>query len=213
MKFDKIVSSILEKVESVKELENKFDDENVNRFIDDLIKLCKENSIKLELSDTEKVTAKDNLKCNGYFDGEKLVVATKNPLNLWLRILVHESCHVDQSIEDKKWYNDCNDHISKIDKWLKNSKKDFEDKEKSYKIVAELELDCERRAINKIKKYKLPIDINEYIKEANEYILGYMKSRKTGKWDDGTKTLDKKLRESMPNKFLNIDYYMNVTIP
>ena len=213
MKFDELVRLILERVESVKELKNKFDDENVNHFINDLVKLCKENGIKIELSNTEKVTAEDNLKCNGYFDGEKLVVATKNPLNLWLRILVHESCHVDQSIENKEWYNASNMHVSKIDNWLKDSKQEFKDKEESYRSVAELELDCEKRAIKKIKKYELPIDINEYIKEANEYILGYMKSRKTGKWDDGTKSLNKKIRESMPIKFLSINDYINLNHP
>jgi hypothetical protein len=213
MKFDRIIKTILEKVESIDQLENKFDDKNVNNFIDDLVKICKDNNIKLELSNTEKVTAEDNLKCNGYFDGKKLVVATKNPLNLWLRILVHESCHIDQLLEDKEWYNNTNEHVSKIDKWLKDSKKDFKDKDESYRSVAELELDCEKRAINKIKKYNLPIDIKEYTKEANEYILGYMKSKKTGKWDDGTEPLNKKLRESMPTKFLSINDYINLNHP
>ncbi len=44
----------------------------------------------------------------------------------------------------------------------------------------ELELDCERRAVKKIKKFDLPLDVEEYIKQASAYIhyYNYMQLRR-----------------------------------
>jgi hypothetical protein len=214
MKFDNLVQSILESINSVEDLKDKFDgNKEVKAFIDDLVEICKENNIKLELTDTEMVTANEDIKSDGYFDSKKLVVATKNPLNLWLRILVHESCHLDQFLERREWFDKCSEDIDRIDKWLADSDSELRDKVKAYRSVAELELDCEQRAIEKIEKYNLPIDIEEYIKEANDYLLTYMHSQKTGKWDDGKGSYNKGFRESMPEELLSVNDLLNLNHP
>jgi len=216
MKFYETIKSILEKVESIKELESEFHkNPNVKSFIKDLLKICETHDINLDLKYTEKVDSGDGMKCNGYFhdDNGELVVATKNPLNLWLRVLVHESCHLDQYIENNEWFKFHNKNIQKFNEWLINPENELEDVKKILTSIIEFELDCERRSLKKIKKYDLPIDIKQYVKESNEYLFSYVISLKTKKWDDGSKPMDKKVRESMPDHLLDIKDYINPNNP
>jgi hypothetical protein len=212
MRFYREIDFLLESVKTVSQLEDKFSDEpSVERFISTLVDLCKKHDIKLKLEDKEKVDSGDHLLCNGYFDEttKELVVGTKNPLNLWLRVLVHESCHLDQYLYFPKSYNACVENVQKLNDYLQNPVGELEDKEEILRSVLKLELDCEKRSVEKIDAYKLPIDKETYIKEANEYLFSYEKSLRTKKWDDGSKKFDHKLRDSMPSHFLSIASYMS----
>ena len=53
---------------------------------------------------------------------------------------------------------------------------------KAGKIVRDMELDCEIRSVENIKKWKLPLKINNYIQLANSYIYFYTYSLKVRKW-------------------------------
>jgi hypothetical protein len=48
--------------------------------------------------------------------------------------------------------------------------------------VTELEWDCERRSITKIKRNKLPTNLVDYAQMANAYILGYHWTLANRKW-------------------------------
>jgi len=211
MRFYGEIDFLLESVKSVSQMEDKFSDEpSVERFISNLVNLCKKHNIKLKLEDKEKVDSGDHLLCNGYFDdsAKELVVGTKNPLNLWLRVLVHESCHLDQYIHFPKSYNKCINNVQKLNDYLQNPVGELKDKEEILHSVLKLELDCEKRSVEKIDAYRLPIDKETYIKEANEYLFSYKKALRTKKWDDGTKPFDREIRDLMPSHFLPISSYM-----
>ena len=79
--------------------------------------------------------------------------------------------------------------------------------------VVEMELDCEKRSIAKIQENELPIDLEEYIKEANEYLLSYAICIKTGKWDDCTEPLNAEVREAMPDQLLELKDYIDLDNP
>jgi hypothetical protein len=68
-----------------------------------------------------------------------------------------------------------------------------------------MELDCEKRSVAKIKQFKLPINIKEYIQKANAYIFFYRALSKTRKWttkDKSPYTVEA-VWKKMPSKLLN----------
>ena len=86
-------------------------------------------------------------RANGYFTTEpnpQLVISS----DVSLDHLVHEYVHMLQFVElGEKWF---------------------------HKIpIAELELDCEKRSVEIIKKFKLKLGINKYIKLANAYLYSF----------------------------------------
>lgn len=165
----------------------------IDRFLLDSIKKLENNKVKLILSTQDYLKLGRKTNCNGYFEEDKkeLAVATGNGLNYWLPILVHETSHFDQWRE-------------KSTVWANYSK--AVGKEIILK-TRDLELDCEIRSVEKIKKYDLPINKSEYIKKANAYILFYTFIGNTKRWYVIGKEPynNKKIVNLMPDHF-NIDY-------
>ena len=106
----------------------------------------------------------------------------------WLPILVHETCHLDQWIEDADKFME-DDGINIVDEWL--SGKDIDAKIILDAINASryLELDCEKRSVEKIKKYRLPVDVENYIKMSNTYVYFYQWVLENRKWVPEGKSL------------------------
>lgn len=163
--------------------------ENINKFVSSLKRKAKKYNIKLELNDDKFVTISDEIKCSGYFE-EKfkhtpglLTTATGKPINMWLPVLVHESCHMDQWEEKSPiWKEYQSSDTGIIDLWLAGKRVNSEKVYKALDISRDMELDCEQRAVNKIIKFDLPIDITEYIQKANCYIFFYNYLKISKKW-------------------------------
>lgn len=156
---------------------------NEQKFINDLKLQCHKHDIELFIGRGSKVQCGGGYSA-GYFSYEtkRLAVAKNIKYNLFLPILVHESCHFDQYLEDcsiwKKYDN--MDFSYKFDDII-NGKTPI-NANSFCRTVAKLEWDCERRAVEKIKKYNLDIDIKEYSKQANAYIYFWLHLPKIGKW-------------------------------
>lgn len=120
-------------------------------------------------------------RCNGYVDDEdrELACACGQPLEKWFRILVHETCHMDQLIEeDPLWFTAGKingvDTADLMELWLDH--KIELNNEQARNVIAssrDLELDCERRVLRKIEKFGLPLNKFEYARAANSYIYFY----------------------------------------
>lgn len=152
--------------------------ENIQSFIISLKRKANKLGVTLELTNETDVYISEHIKCAGYFqskcgkDPNLLVTATKMPIERWLSTLVHESCHMDQWSEKiKLWkeHDKLNDNI--VDEWLEGKNHSIKKVEAAIKITRDLELDCEQRAVNKIKRFNLPINTAEYIQKANVYIF------------------------------------------
>lgn len=134
-------------------------------------------------------------KYKGFFDADDATLFVymldhkENPEELknWLTVFVHESCHMDQHIEESPVWSDTTvGNLSTeniIDSWLDhyielNNKhlNDYIDK------TIACELDCEKRTVAKIKKYRLPIDTKEYIKSCNTVLYMYEVIKTTRAW-------------------------------
>lgn len=162
--------------------------EKVKLFIDHLKNFAKENNIKLFLSPEKGVILGEgsNILCNGYFDGENrlLACAMGKDISYWLLILLHESSHMDQFLEnDPAWTN--NIGLVQTDEWLAGKDDvDLNVISEEIRTSIDIELDCERRTVEKIKKWSLDkiIDIEEYIQKGNAYILFYLWMKKNRSW-------------------------------
>lgn len=155
-------------------------------------------------------------RTTGYFDDVPepiLACAIGKPEEEWYQILVHESCHMDQWKEKSEAWKSIDiqnmraDQI--MDKWLGGM--EFEDSliKDSIRIMQAVELDCEIRSVEKIKKLDLPIDIPQYIKKANSYLYLYSAILHTRKWPDVAPYEVPEIVQEMPESFLDKveDYY------
>lgn len=149
-------------------------------FIDFVKKECKKHGVKCELRPRKYLVLDGNVKCGGYFDGEnkKLVVAMNN-LEAF-PILVHEYCHLTQWLDNSPYWVDADVSIAKLFDWLSGKK--IHKIQKHIDIVRNLELDNEKRAVKIIKKFDLSINIDEYTKKANAYVLFYNWLYYTRRW-------------------------------
>ena len=166
---------------------SKEDISKIERFIDDLKVIAKEKGVTLKLSPNQGVEYSDGgFLCNGYFDGDTRVLACAlgKDVSQWLIILLHESGHMDQWIEQVPEWTE-NPGMENLDKWLTgddNVTEEDLDNEIYYSMACEI--DCEKRTVEKIKKWGLEhlIDIEEYIQKSNAYILFYLWMRMRRRW-------------------------------
>ena len=186
----------------------------VKLFIEDLRKTCKENGIKLRLENKTGIPYTDNddgMMVNGYFSGEdkELACAVGKDIDLWLTILIHESCHMDQFLENVPAWTD-NVGLEQTDSWLSGEDDvDMDQIEEEIRTGIDVELDCEKRSVKKIKQWKLDsiVDVEEYIQKSNAYILFYRWMHKNRSWYKiGKEPYNiKDIVSRMPKSF-NIDY-------
>lgn len=154
-------------------------DPNFKRFMSHVIRECIKNKIQFR-------TSCDNEINDGEFDDELrfLEVSEKDH---FLNILVHEYSHMKQWIEGLAiWRTKYKGYepYDVVHNWLHEGKEYPEDVlDKCFRLVKEVELDCEKRAVETINKWKLPIDTKTYTKCAIAYLyyFDYMRHyRKVG---------------------------------
>lgn len=121
-------------------------------------------------------------ECSGWYedgsDGSKraLVVSCGRPD--WIEVFAHEYCHFTQDKdgmfaeldEDKLW------------EWLEGKELSEEELDRAVSESRELEADNERRTVELLKKYAVPVDLDHYARKCNAYILFYNTVRRDRKW-------------------------------
>lgn len=193
----------------------------ISSIIKDIENQCKLNNIKIIYGEGSTIPyPHTGFPVSGYFidyGNPTLAVAKGKPIKDWLMILLHESSHMDQFIEKSKYWteNFINDKesVEYIDEWIngKNFKK--EDIEKFTKKSIDVELDCEKRTIAKLKKYNVDIfNIGEETQKANSYIIFYNIVKEFRKWNAVGKApyQIKEVWSKMSTKFdMNYDFVNN----
>lgn len=186
----------------------------IKSFIKMVKEKCKENNVELKLIKRKKLEVEPRIYAGGYFQDLSrkhgiLACATNNPE--YLNLLVHEFGHMEQWIENTPIWGDAK-YASYIDEWL--SGKEINNIEEKIDRVKFMELDCEKRAVKNIQKYNLPINISEYIKKANSYILFYTYLKQTRKWCKPGNTpyslKNKSLWNICPDKIMPKSYYNTI---
>lgn len=177
---------------------------SIRTFIVDLVQHCIKHNVTFNMSNKKDIFI-EGLPCSGYFEGDidkgELVVAVNKPQKKWLPVLIHESCHMDQWLENKAKFM-VSEGIEVIDQWLNGKRVNKTILKKAIEATKKLELDCEIRSVAKIKKYKLPINIQEYIQMANTYIYFYNWVLENRKWNSVDKSLyQKEIYKLAPKEF------------
>ena len=181
---------------------------NINKLIADVAEKCVAHGITFSLQHVKNVDEK-NLPCSGYFDEQSLVVATKKPkVQDWVDVLVHESCHLDQFIGKSKLWNSSNDPVHVVEAWIKGKKVSLNKRDEAFNNALLLELDCEKRSIKKIKKYKLNIDTEQYAQKANSYLFAYLVALHEKRWYTSPYE-NPKIWKEMPTKLLTLKNYID----
>lgn len=187
--------------------------ETESYFFDLVIRTAIGNGISINLH-SEKYIQDGTSRISGSFDsGKKLFsCAVGGNSKRWFTVFLHESCHMDQYLEDSEIWNSRTltgrDPGFNVFEWLDGklelSKSELKE---SIKLIRELELDCEKRAVDKIVKYNLPIEVDDYIREANCYVLFYNFIRKHRLWYNPSHSIyrNKELLEKISPKF-SYDY-------
>ncbi|MBX7077368.1 MAG: hypothetical protein K1X33_08675 [Methanobacteriaceae archaeon] len=159
---------------------------NVLKFIEQLKQDCKSNKIGLFLYN-QKFLIDDGDKFGGWFCPLKKELHCSFPNKLqtkYVELLVHESCHMDQFInQTPKWVKEQNnDSLSIFWEWLKNPTKI--NINQHLLNVQLMEAECEQLSIQKIIDLDLGINIQQYIQKANSYLVFYTVLKETKKWCD-----------------------------
>jgi hypothetical protein len=164
--------------------------------------------IELEITKTDSIelTKDGSYSVGGYFDEEdgKLVVAGNSPN--WFRILVHEYGHFLQWVEGYKGLDTFNKYAVSWDTWLLGERNMCPKRlHTRFLAVRNFELDCEKRAVEMIKKYSLPIDVLKYIQDANAYMYFHAYIKKYRVWPP--KRIPDRIKNEMPFVFLKPNEY------
>jgi hypothetical protein len=142
----------------------------VRRFLSDHLLGYATKGYRITLHPGEKITA-PGMTYTGEATAEKLEIAIGGELESWLGILVHETCHLDQHQEDPTTFNRADTALVRISSWLDRSTDDLNPPD--FRTILELESDCERRTVEKIARFALPLDPEDYTRRANAYLLSY----------------------------------------
>ena len=186
---------------------------NVCRFFLSELYRADANDITLNITDTKNLVLSGDFKCQGYFDsvpGILACAAGSRKIHHWLMTLVHETCHMDQFLEDRTTWRQYEKTIA-IDDWLSGKKFSNEAVERAINTTQMLELDCERRAVSKIKKFNLPIDLDEYIQKANAYVFFHQYMKESRQWPvPPASPYGDKIWPHMPKRFLLSNSYLTL---
>lgn len=179
-------------------------------FLNHVKTQAEELGVRIIISKKNYITLSKNIKCYGYFTsnfGTKskptLAISTGKGEEFWLPIFVHETCHMEQWVKNTKLWEE-SDKLDIIDEWING--KEFSKKiiNKSIKNSRELELDCEKRTVKKIKKWNLPINTKTYTQKANTYVFFHNYIKKTRRWTSTKKSTynSENIYSKMPSKWL-----------
>lgn len=140
-------------------------------FIGNAIKELLENDVSVKFN-KRIYNSKNSYNYFSYLHKKELEINYfDSDFNNWFPIFLHEYCHFLQWRDEFKKWNSYTKYLIKYDSVFNTNLTKI--KPNIIRKVQEIEMDCDQKAIAFIKKYKLDIDLKQYIKESNFYILCY----------------------------------------
>lgn len=110
-------------------------------------------------------------RVSGYFSEVTKEIRVARHSNDFLPTLVHEYSHFQQYAEGK--FAAAGDAADLLEGWFGG--KDYAEREvsRAFSVVRSCERDAERRSVDLIKYYNLPVNLDLYIRRANCYIYAH----------------------------------------
>ena len=176
-----------------------------SNFIEHVKSECEHYHIKCDLRDTTYVKISDSIKASGYFDESVPTLVCSMKRKDSIEILAHEYGHLTQWVDNIPLWKTVEYSMPKLDAWLGGE--EVPNIEEHIANCRDLELDNEKRTINIIKKFKLPINLGNYRKKANSYVMFYNYMLISRRWctPENSPYGNKRIISAMPNKF-NMNY-------
>lgn len=179
-----------------------------NAFIAKAINQLLDDGFSIRLPMTKSIDG----KYGGYFSADlptkEFVVAMKRDCSF--EIFVHEYCHYLQWKFHRKFFNAKSNGCDVLFSWLDGKRFSKKRVKQAVKDVIELEWHCESLVCSLIKKYKLDIDIDNYIRGANCYLFFYHTVEKTKSWCSNNRSpYSKALRKLASTKLKSLDFYLD----
>ena len=175
--------------------------DTIANFISHVKKECKTHGVKCDLRNTTYVKISNSIKASGYFDetGPILVCSMKHKDSI--EILAHEYGHLTQWKENVDIWKAVEVSMPALDLWL--SGEEVENIAEHIAACRDLELDNEKRTVEIIKEFKLPINITQYTKKSNAYVHFYNYMLVSRRWctPKNSPYTNKRVIESMSGKF------------
>ena len=178
------------------------------------------NGISVDLVDSELIyPTGETSPVAGFFCAEerRLCVATRRSFCSWFPIFVHESCHMQQYLENCESWSNLDIGIVNTDAcgllfdWLEHRIELHANDVAAYcRAVQMLELDCEKRSVRNILDWQLTVDLDEYVRGANAYVMFYNYVRKHRKWTKEKSVYDPILACNFEPKFYADHEYHNM---
>ena len=112
-----------------------------------------------------------NCRVSGYFSEVTKEIRVARFNNDFLPTLVHEYSHFQQYAEGK--FTAAGDAADLLECWFGG--KDYAEREvsRAFSVIRSCERDAERRSVDLIKYYELPVNLDLYIRRANCYIYAH----------------------------------------
>lgn len=153
--------------------------EEIERFLGSQLPLYAVSGYQIIIHPSDQIK-KGNMVYTGEATPTSLEIAMGGSWQEWLEILVHETCHLDQHIESENSFALAESALARISAWLDGTSPNVDPED--FETVLENESDCEKRSVDKILRYGLPINIEDYIKKANAYLASYSVTSRHKVW-------------------------------
>jgi hypothetical protein len=157
---------------------------------------------KIILHPSAKITT-GAMTYTGEATAERLEIAVGGDWKDWIGILVHETCHLDQHIEDPSTFVRADDSLKRISDWLERKTDACEVHD--FREILQLERDCEERALRKMHDFNLPVDTKDYAQRANAYLASYGPALRHRAWIPQPYRSDSICSRMPSDKILGVD--------
>jgi NAD-dependent dihydropyrimidine dehydrogenase PreA subunit len=175
---------------------------SILKFLELVQEDCLRNGVKIIFHPKTEIKLSKNIGVSGFWTDVDKELHVAIYCDEWLTVLAHEYSHFCQWKEGKFIDDETTNALNDFDDWINGSKELSKKKlEKTCKLIQKCELDCEKRALKFIKKYKLYKNHKLYIQKANSYILGYEAAKIKRKWFKTPPYRTSKIFSNMPKTF------------
>jgi hypothetical protein len=174
------------------------------------LRICEAHSVPIQLASGRSLIYK-GLECAGYFDDAPLGfgVACGGSPRGWFSIFVHETCHMQQWLDQSPIWTrqvDGRNPSDVFDSWI-SGREDLPAATLGAVIDAlvDVEIDCEQRVAGRIRELGLPIKLETHVRKSNAYAWSYRYMQETRDWDHSALYQYPQVWRRMPAHFDN-DY-------
>ena len=171
-------------------------------FFNYVVEELKKDNIKLRFYKSYK-SLDSRFDIKGYFDEETVAVLKDRR---WLETLVHEFSHYIQWKKQTKTYQAYSktktDPMNLTEKYILSKRIKLNKRIKTaFRIIKENEYECDKIAVGLIKKFKLPIEVEDYIQRSNHQIIYYHCLEKYKNTNPKSRFDTPEFIKSLPKKF------------